>query len=427
MRLLFKVFVAIACCLPVAAGQAHAQAQINVGYFGDSTTYGEMSVGYPVHTLDPCQPVGASYPKTRFYTATGFTLAQRLGQLLSGMNVIDQGVPGRRAADMVSIFGGQLDAGNYDMVILNYGINDARAPGQRSVAEYVADMKALVDQAVARGIYVVIEKPTPIRECVANQRLEEYRAALNAFSSYENVRLVDQGLWQLETFWWRNLLSDILHPNAAGYERKAQTLAAAINAMPKWCTLVASSNLVPGGAPFSFKVRSSYLSGVAPWSWYGTKNGVADAVGAPAGTVPLRPWTFAFTNSAGWEGTYTRRLQLNFGGNLCTTNTVTVQLLPSPTPTCQLTVDKGIVPANGSWTFTALAASLPGSAPHVGRWHGTKNGVVDAVGTDAMAFPSSATYTSAPGLAGTYSRYLKVYDAANNLVCTTNSVGVLLQ
>lgn len=99
MRLLFKALVAIACCLPVAAGQAQAQAQLNVGYFGDSTTYGEMSVSYPVHTLDPCQPVGATYPKTRFYTATGFTLAQRLGQLLSGMNVIDQGVPGRRAAD----------------------------------------------------------------------------------------------------------------------------------------------------------------------------------------------------------------------------------------------------------------------------------------------------------------------------------------
>lgn len=187
------------------------------------------------------------------------------------------------------------------------------------------------------------------------------------------------------------------------------------------CDLIASTNVVQPGQSYSLIITGTNIPSNATGYWYGTKNGITDATGDYLGYVPT---STTYTNNAGWQGTYTRWVQVRDpqGKTVCTTSAVTVQLLP--TPTCSLSVDKTTVPLGTSYTFSVAGSDLPAGSQ--AYWYGSKNGVTDVSGAYMGTVPSNVTYTSAVGWTGTYSRYLEIRSGSTP-VCTTNAVTVVVQ
>lgn len=90
------------------------------------------------------------------------------------------------------------------------------------------------------------------------------------------------------------------------------------------CTLQVSSSTVPPLGAFSITAAGSNLPAGVQGFWFGSKNGVSDASGLPAGTVPA---TFNYSNSLGRNGVYVRWMEFRSGSTrLCTTNSVTTTL-----------------------------------------------------------------------------------------------------
>ena len=91
------------------------------------------------------------------------------------------------------------------------------------------------------------------------------------------------------------------------------------------CGLAGSASVVAAGQPYWFMVSGPTLPSAATGYWYGTKNGVTDSTSALAGAVPA---TFHYTNQPGWQGVYTRWMEIRDGNNraVCVTNTVTTEL-----------------------------------------------------------------------------------------------------
>ncbi len=95
-------------------------------------------------------------------------------------------------------------------------------------------------------------------------------------------------------------------------------------------------------------------------------------------------------------------------------------------PVCELVVGSPVVGAGQNYTFSATA-TVPGDS--VTFWHGTKNGVVDAVGVDSGNPPGSLywVYNNQPGWAATYTRSLEFRSPSGVPLCITNPVTVQLQ
>ena len=90
------------------------------------------------------------------------------------------------------------------------------------------------------------------------------------------------------------------------------------------CTLQVSSGTVPPLGTFSITAGGSNLPAGVQGFWYGSKNGVSDAAGLPAGAVPA---TFNFSNQPGRNGVYVRWMEYRSGSTrVCTTNSVTTTL-----------------------------------------------------------------------------------------------------
>ena len=187
------------------------------------------------------------------------------------------------------------------------------------------------------------------------------------------------------------------------------------------CSLSVSSNVIGAGQAFSLTISGTNLPYGSSGYWYGTKNGLPDANGEAVGSVPT---TVNITNGPGLEGNYSRSVQIrnSTGQPICTTNTVSATLLP--TPTCSLSVDRTDVPAGQSVMFTVGGSNLPSGV--VAYWYGTRNGVTDVAGGYLGGVPTSGSFTNVPGAAGSYTRYL-VLQNASGVVCTTNQVGVVLE
>lgn len=194
---------------------------------------------------------------------------------------------------------------------------------------------------------------------------------------------------------------------------------------PISCGVTGSAPTINSGAPFSFVITTTNISGPVFAYFSGTKNGQTDATDASVGQVTPSTILLSYINTVGSEGVYTRNFKLKNAQNqtLCTTNTVSMLLLPSPA-TCQLTASTSNVLFGQSVTFTINGTKLPPSA--AAYWYGTKNGTSDVNGQLAGAVPSSFTYANQGGGAGSYSRFAIIRDG-NNSVCTTNSVYVTFQ
>lgn len=168
--------------LPKLAGDAVVLA------FGDSLTFGTGA------------SAGESYPEVL--------------QTLLGRRIVNGGVPGEVSAEGLARLPALLDANAPDLVILCHGGNDfLRRHPQGEVA---ANLRAMIELAQSRGAAVVLVGVPQLGLTV--QPPDFYAELAKEFAlPYEGEILHD-----LLTD--RELKSDTIHPNAAGYRRMAEAL-----------------------------------------------------------------------------------------------------------------------------------------------------------------------------------------------------------
>ncbi len=177
-----------ACSAPPSLPRLAADAVILA--FGDSLTYGTGADG------------AQSYPAV---------LAA-----LTGRRVVNAGVPGEVSGEGLARLPALLDEHRPQLLILMHGGNDLLRKG--SPEELTRNLRTMVDTARARGIAVVlVGVPAPglllgVPELYP-RLAQEYKLPYDG----ETLRAIEGD---------RALKSDPIHPNAEGYRRLAQRLAA---------------------------------------------------------------------------------------------------------------------------------------------------------------------------------------------------------
>ena len=189
LLILLATLTALAACEKVPPLPRLGPADVVVA-FGDSLTYGTGA--------NPDQ----SYPAV-------------LGGLI-GHPVVSAGVPGEVTADGRERLPGVLDQYQPKLVILCLGGNDMlRKTGDETIA---ANLRAMVKLMRERGVAVVlIGVPRPT---LLGSPPEFYREiARESAIPYEGEAVKD-------VLYDRSLKSDPIHPNAQGYRRMAEAMAA---------------------------------------------------------------------------------------------------------------------------------------------------------------------------------------------------------
>ncbi len=177
-----------ACSAPPSLPRLAADAVILA--FGDSLTYGTGADG------------AQSYPAV---------LAALIGR-----RVVNAGVPGEVSGEGLARLPALLDEHRPQLLILMHGGNDLLRKG--SPEELTRNLRTMVDTARARGIAVVlVGVPAPglllgVPELYP-RLAQEYKLPYDG----ETLRAIEGD---------RALKSDPIHPNAEGYRRLAQRLAA---------------------------------------------------------------------------------------------------------------------------------------------------------------------------------------------------------
>ncbi|MDH3474658.1 MAG: arylesterase [Rhodospirillales bacterium] len=138
-----------------------------------------------------------------------------------GRRVVASGVPGEVSASGRARFASVLDRVRPSLVVLCHGGNDfLRRLDESQLTE---NLRAMVEDAETRGIPVVlIGVPRP--GLLISEGAEVYRRIAEEFGlPYEAEALADILKQQ-------KLKADVIHPNAAGYRRLAEAVAALLRA-----------------------------------------------------------------------------------------------------------------------------------------------------------------------------------------------------
>ena len=145
-----------------------------------------------------------------------------------GARVVTRGPPGERGA--ATLARARRAGSSFDQVVVEVGINDVRRAGDDSVqlALFGQDYEALLDR-LSSARRVVVVPPLPILSWGpygSEAALLTHRSIeLQLAAAHPNVVVADPiAEWRPETM----LLSDRLHPNAAGRTLIAETVRAAL-------------------------------------------------------------------------------------------------------------------------------------------------------------------------------------------------------
>ncbi|MEO6876758.1 MAG: GDSL-type esterase/lipase family protein [Opitutaceae bacterium] len=193
----------------------------------------------------------------------GFTVySQILEQTLPGrlhepVRVINAGVRGNTTADAAKRFAHDVLAVHPDLVVMQFGINDAtidvwkKPPATEPrvvLADYLANLRRFIAGVRAQGGKVVLMTPNPLRwtpQLVEmyghppynaddpdglNINLSHYAAAVRELAAQTGVPLVD--IWHAYETWQGGaadpLVADGMHPNQRGHELVARLLTQTI-------------------------------------------------------------------------------------------------------------------------------------------------------------------------------------------------------
>ena len=135
---------------------------------------------------------------------------------ITGLNVINQGVPGELSAEGLQRLPAVLDEHQPELLILCHGGNDMlRKKNKKTIAD---NLLAMIAEARQRNIQVVlIGVPEPALFLLSSSPLYEEVA------TREKIPIDSVTLPEIESD--NELKSDTIHPNAAGYRKLAEAMA----------------------------------------------------------------------------------------------------------------------------------------------------------------------------------------------------------
>jgi lysophospholipase L1-like esterase len=190
--------------------------------FGDSITLGVLSIGPQMLVQSP----PSSYPfKLQVLLSNRYTTQT--------IDVLDEGVGGERADSGVNRLPRVLSADAPQTLLLMEGINDLNGDGAAAIPTIVDALRSMIRAARDRGIRVFIGTLLPqrpgARRAYSWALVQPANDEIRAMAAREDVVLVD--LYEAFGGEAGTLIGDDgLHPNAAGYEKIAETFFEAIRA-----------------------------------------------------------------------------------------------------------------------------------------------------------------------------------------------------
>lgn len=146
--------------------------------------------------------------------------------------VIDTGVSGAKAPDLLNDFQRRVAEWHPQVVFLMIGMNDSAA-GRAGEEPFRNQVRALITRIRAGGAIPVLQTPNPIftAESPARADLPRYVAILREVAQSEDVPLIDHyAAWESVSggsppvSWMDNAI----HPNARGHAEMARTIFAAL-------------------------------------------------------------------------------------------------------------------------------------------------------------------------------------------------------
>jgi lysophospholipase L1-like esterase len=206
----------------VAWGDLLVKAGDKVAFLGDSITEGGASVngGYVRLTVSGLEALGAK------------------------VELIPAGVGGNTSRDMLARLDKDVLSKKPTWMTLSCGVNDVwHGPTGCTLEEYQKNMTAIVDQAQAAGIKVLIMTATVIGEDKneSNNKLATYNDWLRGFAAQRHLPVAEEnGAFQAEVKkdqdaglpGFLNITVDGVHPNQDGSVILAKTLLGAFGASP---------------------------------------------------------------------------------------------------------------------------------------------------------------------------------------------------
>ena len=178
--------------------------------FGDSITEGKLASG---------DPAPVPYPADlRTRLAARYTMQDFIVQ--------NEGVGGETSVGGAARLPGVLSARNPDVLLLLEGVNDLAAGDASRISVVIGNLRNMVQMARGRGVQVFLATLLPEIPGGSRTGALPFIVATNdqirALAASQGATLVD--LYQAFSGMERALIGeDGLHPNAAGYQKIAQT------------------------------------------------------------------------------------------------------------------------------------------------------------------------------------------------------------
>ncbi len=144
-----------------------------------------------------------------------------LAQKVLDIDVINRGINGSSAEDLVNRFNKDVIEQFPSHVIIMVGTNDAnfRVP----IKEYSECISTMFDTAKVNGISTIIALPVPSLDKWLEYTLEKYRYWLRNYASNHNIPVVDfaAGMTSPDGKINPGCFADEVHPSKAGYQSMA--------------------------------------------------------------------------------------------------------------------------------------------------------------------------------------------------------------
>ncbi len=217
--------IGLACCLALAAGIAAAQTPAS------KTADLLRSAAEPVRIVCLGDSVTGVYYHTGGRRAYPEMLQVALKRLYPNtqVDVINAGISGNTTIDALKRLDSDVLAHKPHLVTVMFGLNDmTRVP----LPEFEANLTTIIGKCRESGAEVMLCTPNSVTDTPGRPtaKLIEYCAAIRAVGGRENARVVDvyaacEAVRSKDSFDWLMLMSDEIHPNAAGYDVMAERVA----------------------------------------------------------------------------------------------------------------------------------------------------------------------------------------------------------
>ena len=183
---------------------------MDIGIWGDSITYGE-------------------------WDSEALGWVGRLRKSMPDSEVYNHGICSDTTTRLLKRFSTEAASRSLEMVVFAIGINDSRYPvgkteSETPMEEFRKNLSLLIAQARQYADNIKLVGTTRIDDALVaawdtpffNKEIEKYNEALKEIATEENVPFIDV----LDVLNPATDLADGLHPNAQGYDKLFQTIAA---------------------------------------------------------------------------------------------------------------------------------------------------------------------------------------------------------